>query len=334
MIYRWFGEKIVDYSMAAATGLFNIHELKWDEAALKEAHLSKDQLFEPVSPYTSLTNMRKETAEQMGINRHTPIVLAGSDGPLANLGIGAINPGETAITIGTSGAIRQFSSEPLLDSKQEIFSYSFTKDSWITGGPTNNGGIVLKWVQDLLSTEHHLLSMDEMTQLAKTVEAGSEKLLFMPYLNGERAPFWDAKAKGSYIGLQPHHQKQHLIRASMEGVIYSIYHIGHVLERLGNHHETLFASGGFARSSLWLQMLADTFGKPVKVPESHQSSAWGAAWVALCAIQNYQLEDIKQSIPMKTEIEPDLANHQTYQELFDIYQGLYEQLKDTFHRLS
>ncbi|WP_279401278.1 FGGY-family carbohydrate kinase [Piscibacillus salipiscarius] len=270
----------------------------------------------------------------MGINRHTPIVLAGSDGPLANLGIGAINPGETAITIGTSGAIRQFSSEPLLDSKQEIFSYSFTKDSWITGGPTNNGGIVLKWVQDLLSTEHHLLSMDEMTQLAKTVEAGSEKLLFMPYLNGERAPFWDAKAKGSYIGLQPHHQKQHLIRASMEGVIYSIYHIGHVLERLGNHHETLFASGGFARSSLWLQMLADTFGKPVKVPESHQSSAWGAAWVALCAIQNYQLEDIKQSIPMKTEIEPDLANHQTYQELFDIYQGLYEQLKDTFHRLS
>ncbi|MGP4073401.1 gluconokinase [Piscibacillus sp. B03] len=334
LVYRWFGEKVVDYSMAAATGLFNIHDLKWDPQALVEAHISKEQLFEPVSPFTKLTNMKSEIAEQMGINQQTPVVLAGSDGPLANLGIGAINPGETAITIGTSGAIRQFSSEPLIDSKQEIFSYSFTDDSWITGGPTNNGGIVLKWVQDLISSEHHQYSMDEMNRLAESAAPGSDKLIFLPYLNGERAPFWDAQAKGSYIGLQPQHNKEHLIRASMEGVIFSIYHIGHVLERLGNHHKTLFASGGFARSSLWLQMLADTFGKPVKVPESHQSSAWGAAWLALGAVKGYKLEDIKNSIPMKAEIEPYMTNHEIYQEQFDIYQGLYDQLKETFRKLN
>ena len=334
LLYRWFGEKVVDYSMAASTGLFNIHNLNWDSNALVEAGISTNQLFEPVSPFTTLTNIKTEIAEQMGIMPDTPFVLGGSDGPLANLGIGAIHPGETAITIGTSGAIRQFSNEPLLDSKQEIFSYAFTDDSWITGGPTNNGGIVLKWVQDLISTEQQQYSMDDMNNLANSVPPGSEKLIFLPYLNGERAPFWDAQAKGSYIGLHPQHKKEHLIRASMEGVIYSIYHIGHVLERLGNQHDTLFASGGFARSSLWLQILSDTFGKPVKVPESHQSSAWGAAWVALGALKGHNLKDIKHSIPMKAEIEPNMDYHQIYQEQFDIYQGLYHQLKETFKKLS
>ncbi|TFB24442.1 gluconate kinase [Filobacillus milosensis] len=334
LLYRWFGEKIVDYSMAAATGLFNIHDLKWDQQALVQAGIEEQRLFEPVSPFTKITKMNPNIADKMGISNHTPLVIGGSDGPLANLGIGAINPGETAITIGTSGAIRQFSDQPLLDEKQEVFSYSFTDNLWITGGPTNNGGIVMKWVQDLLSGDGKQYSVDDLNQLAGKVSPGAEQLLFLPYLNGERAPFWDANAKGSYIGLQPRHQKEHLIRASMEGVIFSIYHIGHALERLGNQHDVIYASGGFARSSLWLQILADTFGKPVKIPASHQSSAWGAAWVGLMAIEGYKLEDIKQSIPMKQEIEPNVNHHEVYQKQFTIYKELYDKLKDTFNQLN
>ncbi|MDV2582191.1 gluconokinase [Alkalibacillus haloalkaliphilus] len=334
LLYRWFGEKVVDYSMAAATGLFNIHNLTWDKQALKTAGITTDHLFEPKPPETTLSGINSKVAERMNIAVETPVVIAGSDGPLANLGIGAINPGETAITIGTSGAIRQFSNEPLLDEQQEIFSYSFTNDLWITGGPTNNGGIVMKWVQELLSSGDQQLSMEELNALAKTVEPGSEQLIFLPYLNGERAPFWDGKAKGSYIGLTPKHNKEHLIRASMEGVIYSIYHIGHALERLGNHHDVIYASGGFARSNLWLQILADTFGKPVKIPNSHQSSAWGAAWMVLHSVKGYELEDIKESIPMRQEIEPQKINHEMYQKIFDVYQGLYQQLRGAFQRLE
>ncbi|RPF54311.1 gluconokinase [Aquisalibacillus elongatus] len=334
LLYRWFGEKVVDYSMAAATGLFNIHRLNWDDQALRAAGITTSQLFEPKPPETILQDIDSNIAKRMNISVKTPIVIGGSDGPLANLGIGAINPGETAITIGTSGAIRQFSREPLLDTKQEIFSYSFTEDLWITGGPTNNGGIVLKWIQEVVSNEHYEYSMDELNQLASSVSPGAEQLVFLPYLNGERAPFWDGKAKGSFIGLTPSHNKSHLIRASMEGVIYSIYHIGHALERLGNQHDVIYASGGFARSELWLQILADTFGKPVKIPNSHQSSAWGAAWLALCGIEKYQLEDIKDSIPMSHEIEPQNSHHKQYQKIFSVYQKLYYQLKDTFHELS
>ncbi|QAS53373.1 gluconokinase [Halobacillus litoralis] len=334
LLYRWFGEKVVDYSIAAATGLFNIHTHKWDEETLHLAGISEGQLFAPVPPTYAMENMREHFAEKAGLKRSTPFVIGGSDGPLANLGIGAIRPGETAITIGTSGAIRQFSSEPLLDDRQEIFSYSFTDDLWITGGPSNNGGLVLKWVQQLFETESESLPLEKLSELAAEVEAGSENLLFLPYLNGERAPFWKAEAKGSFIGLTPSHRKEHMTRAAMEGVLFSILHIASALERLGNKHEKIFASGGFARSPVWVQMLADLFNKRIDIPVSHQSSAWGAAWVALYSLGHVdRLEDIKESIPMNQHYVPNEENHQKYRQLFDVYQSVSHKLQTDFEQL-
>ncbi|SEA76105.1 gluconokinase [Thalassobacillus cyri] len=332
LIKRWFNEHVVDYSIAAATGMFDIHKHRWDNDALSLAGIKEAQLFTPVPPTYTMTGLKADIAAHTGLAAGTPFVIGGSDGPLANLGIGAINPGETAVTIGTSGAIRQFSRKPLLDDKQEVFSYSFTDDFWITGGPSNNGGTVLNWLKQLWDDGQ--LTFEEMVGLAGEVEAGAEKLLFLPYLNGERAPFWDAKARGSFIGLTPTHHKKHMIRAGMEGVIFSIYHIAFALERLGNHHTTLLASGGFVRSPLWVQILADVFGKPVHIPDCHQSSAWGAAWVALYSLQEVDsLEGIKHSIPMKKSYHPNQESHETYQQLFDIYKTLYHQLQTCYSDL-
>lgn len=333
LLYRWFGEKVVDYSIAAATGLFNIHDHNWDEETLQLAGVNKNQLFTPVEPTYAMEGMDGLAAEKAGLKRSTPFVIGGSDGPLANLGIGAIEPGETAITIGTSGAIRQFSSQPLLDEKQEVFSYSFTDDLWITGGPSNNGGLVLKWVQQLLSEEREI-PIEELTEMAGRVEAGAGNLLFLPYLNGERAPFWKAEAKGSFIGLTPSHGKGHVTRAAMEGVLFSILHIASALERLGNNHDRIFASGGFARSEVWVQMLADLFNKRIDIPVSHQSSAWGAAWVALYSLGKVEdLKSIKTSIPMNQHYEPNAENHKKYQSLFEVYQSVSNKLQPDFEKL-
>ncbi|KGP72836.1 gluconokinase [Pontibacillus yanchengensis] len=335
LIYRWFGEFVVDYSVAASSGFYDIHKQEWDEHALELAGITTTQLSHIVPETYQLKGLSDEAAEKMGLLSTTPFIAGGSDGPLANLGIGAIEPGETAITIGTSGAIRQFTAKPSVDDRQEVFCYSFSEDLWITGGPTNNGGIVLNWLKDLFSNEGYVLSFDQLNHLAAEAPAGSDGLLFLPHLNGERAPFWDANAKANYIGLRSTHEKKHMIRAGMEGVIYSIYHIAHVLERLGNHHETLYASGGFARSPLWLQMLSDVFGKPVHVPKSHQSSAWGAAWTALYSIGEVDsLESIKSSIPMQTSVQPDMSQHEIYQQMFAVYQTIYPALKEHIHQLQ
>lgn len=142
LIKRWFNQEVVDYSIAAATGLFNVSQLTWNSEALNEAGIEKENLYTPVPPTYKLIGLKKNIKNEIGINEHTPFVIGASDGPLANLGVGATEANETAITIGTSGAIRQFTEKPVLNQKQEVFSYRFDNDSWITGGASNNGGIV------------------------------------------------------------------------------------------------------------------------------------------------------------------------------------------------
>jgi gluconokinase len=342
LLLRWFGEAVVDYSIASATGLFNIHSFDWDEEVLLVAGIRREQLSRPVAPTTICQGLSNELASAMGLDINIPFVLGGSDGPLANLGIGAIAPGDVALTVGTSGAIRQMSAKPKTDELQEIFCYAVTDDRWIMGGPTNNGGVVFQWLRDVLGEKEVALALkqggsayDLLTKLATDVTPGSNGLLFLPFLNGERAPYWDANARGSLVGLTLSHKKEHIIRAGLEGVVYSLYSVGEALERLAGQPVNLFASGGFARSPLWLQMVADIFGHPVQVPESHQSSAWGAAWFALLAVgEASSLEGIKEFIPMKQTYQPNAKSHKTYKELYKIYRELYMALKPHFMTLA
>lgn len=328
LLYRWFGAQFVDYSIAAATGLFDIHTLQWNQQTLQLADITEAQLFTPVPPTTKIIGLKSEVASQLGLPMDIPFVIGASDGVLANLGIGAITPGEVAITIGTSGAIRQLVNKPQIDQQHETFCYTFTDSLSLIGGPTNNGGIVLNWLKEMFGNR---VSYDNMTESAKLVPAGAEGLLFLPYLNGERAPMWNSQMKGNIFGLTVRHQKEHIIRAGMEGVILSIYHVGQALERLAGPPKKIYASGGFARSPLWLQILADVFNQEVQVPISHQSSAWGAAWIALHSIGLADdITEIKKHIPMKGQYIPNEENHQIYMEMFSLYRRLSKSMNDYF----
>jgi len=338
---RWFGVDAVDYSVASATGLFDIKNKKWNEQALSLAGIHSDQLSKPVPPTFIFQGIDQVVAKEMGVPVDLPFAAGGSDGPLANLGIGAINPGETAITIGTSGAIRQMADQPLTDEKQEAFCYSFTDDLWVLGGPTNNGGIVLQWLKDVFgqkevdeALKHGGDAYSILLRSAEDVVPGAAGLLFLPYLNGERAPHWDAKARGAYVGLSIDHRKEHMTRAGLEGVLFSLLNVSEALNRLAGKTSTLYASGGFARSPFWVQMLADIFGQDVHLPQSYQSSAWGAAWISLLAIGEVKdLPSIKQHIPMKDVVQPNAVNEKVYRNLYPIYRNLYGALKPAFDEL-
>ncbi|WP_025025702.1 gluconokinase [Caldalkalibacillus mannanilyticus] len=342
ILYRWFGTDVIDYSMASATGLFNIHTFEWDQEALQLCGITEEQLSRPVPSTYLLQGLRPDIAYRIGIPSDLPFVLGGSDGPLANLGIGAIAAGDVAITIGTSGAIRQMTDRAQLSPNQETFCYAFTPQLWITGGPTNNGANVLQWIKNILGEleveqahKQNLNPYELLTALAEQANPGANGLLFLPYLNGERAPFWDANARGCYIGLSASHQKKDLIRAGLEGVIFSLYHIGEALEKNVGSARRIFASGGFARSSTWLQIVADMFQQPIEVPESHQSSAWGAAWLSLYALNIVpSLEAIGSSIPMKKKVIPRSEYREQYRQSYQIYQSLYHALKPTFDQLA
>ncbi len=320
LIEKWFGKRIIDFAMASATGMLNLKTLDWDEKALELTKVTKDQLSKIVPPTETITEMASDIQKEIGFQEPIPFVIGSADGQLANLGSGAISPGEVAISAGTSGAIRQFVKGTPVDTNQETFTYAFSEELSIIGGPTNNGGIALQWVKDLLEFEG---THDELLAFAEKVEPGAQGILFHPYVNGERAPLWNQRAKGNFFGLSIMHKKEHLVRAVLEGITFNIYQIGKTLESLAGKPKKISVNGGLTRSSLWVQMLADVFGQPVYVSDTHHNAAWGAAWTALVGIRKVDsFERIKQNLPQEQVFEPNMETHVLYKKIYAKYEAL------------
>ncbi|WP_353854182.1 gluconokinase [Bacillus sp. Bos-x628] len=342
ILYHFFGQYVVDYSIASATGLFRLKTLQWDEEALRIAGIHANQLSELVPTTHQLRGLQPEIALRMGISEDTPFVVGANDGVLANLGVGAIGKGEVAVTIGTSGAVRTVVDQPVTDEQSRTFCYALTDKHWVVGGPTNNGGIMLRWLKDeFASSEVEVAKRlgvdpyDLMIDIAEKVPAGSEGLLFLPFLTGERAPYWNPNARGTFFGISLQHKREHFIRAVLEGVMMSVFSIGVALRDLTGPAKDVRASGGFARSSLWRQILADMMGREVLVPESYEASAFGAAVLALHSLGHMEeIEEVQDWIRISARHEPDMKSSETYIELFYLYERLYDKLKGEFDVIS
>ncbi|MCQ4088094.1 gluconokinase [Saccharibacillus sp. JS10] len=344
LLHQLFGKYAVDVSLASATGLMDLHELKWNESALNLTGVSSDQLGDIVPVTERLDGMNRKFAEKLGLKPNTPWIVGASDGALANIGVGALGVGETAVTIGTSGAVRSFAKQPATDASGRTFCYAFESDRWLIGGPTNNGGIALRWylekfVIDKEKGESGDLkeqkALERIVKLADSVPPGSEGLLFLPYLSGERAPYWNADARGAYFGATLHHGQEHFGRATMEGVLFAVRTVADALTDLSGANRTLLASGGFAKSPIWTQMLADLSGTQVVVPDTYEASAFGAAAVAMKAeglIHDYT--DLKDQIKISRTHEPDSHKFKTYERYYSLFKRVYEQLEPVFPEIA
>ncbi|MEW9697881.1 gluconokinase [Paenibacillus sp. SI8] len=339
---KLFGRYVIDHSLASATGLFNLENLDWDEEALRLAGVQRDQLSELVPTTFRIEGLGSDYADAMGLAVNTPFVVGASDGVLANLGVGAFEPGVVAVTIGTSGAVRAVVTKPQTDPEGKLFCYALAENFWVVGGPINNGGIVFRWVRDQVATleteearRQGIDPYDYLTELASQVQAGSDGLLFLPLLSGERAPYWNANARGLYFGLSLSHQKKHMIRAALEGVMFSIHAVATSLERVMGPATEIRASGGFARSAFWRQMMADMIGTTVTVPDSIESSGIGAALLGLLAMG--EIEDLSHAhnwIHAGMAHKVNESDYRIYQQLTSIYTSVYHQLKDQFDAIT
>jgi gluconokinase len=342
IFYKLFKEYVIDYSTASATGMFHLNSLKWDEEALRIAGISEEQLSRPVPTTYRLTGLDETFAKEMNLLPFTPFVVGASDGVLSNLGVNAIDPGVVAVTIGTSGAIRTVTNRPVTDPKERIFCYALTENHWVIGGPVNNGGMIFRWVRDQLGSSEvetaKRLGKDPyevLTEIAAKVNPGSDGLLFHPYLAGERAPLWDANARGSFFGLGLHHKKEHLIRAVLEGVIFNLYTVLLALEELIGEPKKIQATGGFARSPLWRQMMADIFDQEVYIPESFESSCLGAAILGLYSLgEIHSLHVVSEMVGATHHHVPNPEHVSVYKELIPIYIRLSRLLKEEYESIA
>ncbi|SET17935.1 gluconokinase [Salinibacillus kushneri] len=343
IFHKLFNEYVVDYSLASSMGLFNLENLSWDKEALKVAGISETKLSRLVSTKEIFAGSDKQYADQMGILPETRFVIGASDGVLSNIGVNAIKEGEVAVTIGTSGAIRTVIPKPHTDPKGRTFCYALTEDHWVIGGPVNNGGIVFRWIRDeLASSEVETAKRlgvdpyDVLTEMANKVNPGSNGLLFHPFLSGERAPLWNADVRGSFIGLTLNHQKEHLVRAALEGVIYNLYTVFLALtEAMETPVTAIKATGGFARSELWRQMLADVFDQDVVIPESHESSCLGACLLGLYALQEIESFDaVEEYIGSTHQHEPNPEHVKEYRKLVPIFISISRSLATEYEKIA
>jgi gluconokinase len=342
VFFQLFGQWFIDYSIASATGLFNLSSLTWDEGALGVAGIDAGRLPRPAPPTYHLTGLTPSVAAHLNLPRGTPFVLGANDGVLSNLGVNAISPGEVAITIGTSGAMRAVVDRPLTDPDGRTFCYFLTDRHWVVGGPINNGGIVFRWVRDELAAAETetakrlgIDAYDVLTRIAERVPCGCEGLLFHPFLTGERAPWWNARMRASFFGLAAHHRKEHMIRAVLEGVIFSLHSILPAVEALIGPTKTIKATGGFARSGLWRQMLADVFDREVVVPESFESSCLGAAIMGLYALGEVDSIDVVAGMVGATHRhQPIPENAAIYRRLAPIFRSVPTKLAHEYTQLA
>lgn len=335
--YKMFGLYQVDYSIASATGLLDIFELSWCQDALQMAGIKESQLSELVAPTYARDGATCTYAPELKLPAEFRFVIGANDGCLANLGTNAVRPGDLAVTIGTSGAVRMISGRAQFDPQGRIFNYILTEHCYVSGGAINNGGVVLRWFVENFMEQPGLDPNDfsEIIKQADEVEPGSGGLVFLPYLFGERAPVWDADARGVFFGIRSGHGKKHFMRAVLEGITFSLYQIGLSLEETIGPSKVIYASGGFIRSHSWLQLLADTFGKPVCITNAADASALGAAILGLYATLSIsRLEDAEQLIKVQKIYQPDMQRHKIYMRNFEIYDVLYGKLKEEFKKIK
>lgn len=339
---KLFNQYIIDYSIASATGMFNLEKLNWDEEALRVAGIGADKLSTPVPTTHAVTGLNPAFAEEMGLLPSTPFIVGASDGVLSNLGVNAIEPGVVAATIGTSGAIRTVVDRPVTDPKGRIFCYALTDKLWVIGGPVNNGGMLFQWVRDEFAASEvetakrlGIDSYDLLTRIAEQVDPGAGGLLFHPYLTGERAPLWNPDARGSFFGLTMHHRKEHMIRAVLEGVIFNMYTVLLAMEEIIGCPTKIHATGGFSRSPLWRQMMADIFDQEVIVPESYESSCLGAVVLGLYALgKTDSLGIVSDMVGSTHQHTPIKENARIYHRLLPIFIKISRNLEEEYKAIA
>lgn len=324
---QFFGKYVIDYSIASATGLFDVQQKIWCEEALSAAGITAEKLSMPVEVTHIESELLPHYKNRAKTKKPLQFVVGGNDGCLANLGSGVIEHGEASLTVGTSGAIRMTTQHFCVDEQERTFIYLLTKDIYIRGGAINNGGITLEWLSKVVMSE----DIQELLAAAQTSKAGANGLLFLPYLLGERAPMWDAAVKGVLFGLTHQHTKADIARATVEGICFAMRDVMQAIEEVNGTMTNIYASGGFTKSQFWLQVMSDVLNKEIKLNNSADASATGAAIIGLYALGFIKnLEETKKMFSVQQTCKPNASTRQAYNSLFRIFQSLYPKLKDEF----
>ena len=333
--YRLTDALAMDKADGSGTILFDLKKRDWSDEIIEALNIPREW-FPPTFEGPQITGeISSRAAEETGLPAGTIVIAGGGDQAAQAVGVGAVRPGIVALTLGTSGVIFASTESPLIepDGRLHAFCHAMA-DRWHLMGVMLSAAGSLQWHRDTLAPRS---SYDELIAEASQVPAGSEGLIFLPYLSGERTPHPDPLARGAWVGLTLRHGRGHMTRAVLEGVAFGLRDCFALIKGAGlGAIEQVRISGGGAKSLLWRQILADVLGAEMITINTTEGAAYGAALLA--GVGEGAWPDVEtacsQTIKIVGRVEPDRAQEEIYRQTYEQYQSLYPALKPVFEGLA
>lgn len=337
------GVYATEVSDAAGMLLMDIKNRVWSNEILNGLEIDKNFLAELYESYEISSRVNEKTAKLTGLLAGTPIAGGGGDNAAGNVGSGIIRQGIISDSIGTSGVVFAHSDSPVYDPEGRLHSFCHAvPGKWHLMGVTLSAAGSQKWYYDTFGPSKSI--MQERPDLkkyklldaqAEKVSAGSNGLIFLPYLSGERSPHGDAYARGVFFGISYVHGQDHFVRSIMEGVAFSQLDCLNLMRSLGINSDKIVLIGGGSRSKIWREIICDVFETPLITLKNEEGPAFGAALLGGvgCGLYKSVEEAVGKTVRQADEIKPNSGNFPIYRKTYDIYRSLYKDLKDDFKKL-
>lgn len=335
IVYRFTGICSQDKSQGYGLHCFDMRTGTWNMEMCKKLGIPESFLSDIYECSEIVGGVSEKAAKETGLLEGTPVVAGALDAACGTLGSGVIHPGETQEQGGQAGGMSicmdEYKADPRL-----ILGYHVVPGQWLLQGGTTGGGGVMRWFERefadyerMMAGEEKGSSLDQLNEIAEKIAPGSDGVVFLPYMSGERSPIWNPNAKGVFYGLDFAKTKGHMVRACMEGVALSLKHNLEVAKEAGADVEVLRAMGGSANSLLWTQIKSDITGKPIVVPSSDTATTLGAAILAGIGVGMYQDYDeaIRLTVKETRRHEPNPDNRAVYEKTYKTYLNLYKSLE-------
>lgn len=338
------GDYATEVSDASGMQLLDIKNRCWSVEVLEKLEIKKEWLGKVYESCENTGCVNEAAAQMTGLAAGTIVAGGAGDQAAGAVGNGIVKEGIISSTIGTSGVVFAHMNNIEIDMKGRVHTFCHAvPGAWHVMGVTQGAGLSLKWFRDNFCIEEmrtaDLMGIDPyilMDKEAAKITAGAEGVLYLPYLMGERTPHLDPDAKGVFFGLSAAHNKAHMIRAVLEGVVYSLRDCIEIIRGMGIEASQVRASGGGGKSPLWRQMQADMFNTDICTVNSSEGPALGVAILAGVASGIYKdvVSACDEIINVKETQSPDEKTANEYSRRYKIYKSLYEHLKDDFKEIS
>ena len=330
---RLTGDHAVDRADGAGTLLFDLAARDWSAEVVDALGIDSAWLPTTYEGPAITGSISAEAASATGLRAGTPVVAGGGDQAAAAVGVGAVEPGVVSLSLGTSGVVFTATDEPLIDPEGRLHSFCHAvPDRWHVMGVMLSAAGSLQWFRDALAPG---VAFPALVDEALGAPLGSDGVLFLPYLSGERTPYPDPRARGAFVGLAARHGRPHLTRSVLEGVAFGLKDSLELMRTVGvTGFDEIRATGGGSKSALWRQILADVLEMPVMTTTSSEGAAQGAAMLAATGAGWFaDVQDACRTLVTSGErVEPSPAD--VYRERYAQYRSLYPALAPTFRSIS